>query len=148
MRMIVRVAVLALLGVAVQLSTAAAETAPAGTATVAGRWVGAKLRCQKEEGKLVRCGTPTSFTMALDPAGTGATSDDTLPKVFTWKWAGAGEIVVTPAGGGEEIKLFAVEQEDPDTLTFQAYVYLPTGDPNAPAESRYIHFVFDVSRAE
>jgi hypothetical protein len=125
----------------------AAEGAPAAKLQIAGRWAGAKLRCQKEENKLVRCGTPTSFAITLEETGRGTTPDESLPREFSWRWIGATEVSIAPADGGEEIKLFGLEQEDPDSLTFQAYVYLPTSDPNAPAESRYIHFVFDVTRA-
>jgi len=123
--------------------------APAGGAPrVVGHWTGAKLRCQKEEGKLVRCGTPASFEITFEAAGTGRTPDEYLPKTFTWRWVPPAEIVIAPTAGGEEIKLFGVEQEEADALTFQAYMYQQTEDPNAPAESRYIHFVFDVTRAE
>ena len=125
----------------------AADAAPAARPQIAGRWGGAKLLCQKDEGKLVRCGTPTSFQITFDDAGLGSTPDENLPREFTWRWAGTAEIVIAPVGGGGEIKIFGLEQEDPDSLTFQAYVYLPTADPNAPAESRYIHYVFDVTRA-
>jgi hypothetical protein len=130
---------------------AGAQGQPAGAAPGAlrinGSWTGARLRCQKDEGKLVRCGTPMPFTIAFTEAGTGHTPDDALPRSFTWRWLSATEVGVTPEGGGEEIKLFSVER-DGDMLTFQAYVFLPTVDPNAPAESRYIHFVFDVNLAE
>jgi hypothetical protein len=53
-----------------------------------------------------------------------------------------------PKAGGEETKLFSVEHQDESILTFQAYIYLPTADPSAPVEVRYIHYVFDVNRAE
>ena len=149
MRRLARVAALAaLLAIAGLQPAFAADAAPAATPMIAGHWKGAKLRCQKEESKLVRCGTPTPFEIRLDDSGTGRTADDSLPKSFTWRWTSGTEIAVTPAGGGDEIKLFSVEKEDEDTLTFQAYVYLPTGDPNAPAETRYLHFVFDVTRAD
>ena len=118
-----------------------------GTLRIAGRWTGARLRCQKDEGKLVRCGTPMPFTITFAEAGTGTTPDDSLPKSFTWRWLSANEIGVTPEGGGEEIKLFAVER-DAEMLTFQAYIYLPTADPGATAEERYIHYIFDVSADE
>ncbi len=138
------VAVLACGGVGYgQTPTAAA---PAAYPPIAGRWVGAKLRCQKDEGKLVRCGTPTGFEIRFGESGTGSTPDTTLPQEFSWRWLGAGELGVTPAGAGagDELKLFAVERDE-DALTFQAYVFLPTADPNAPAEARYIHYVFDVN---
>jgi hypothetical protein len=123
--------------------------APAGAAPgIGGTWTGAKLRCQKEEGKLVRCGTPTSFEITFADDGTGSTPDDSLPNEFSWHWNTPKEIGMTPKAGGEEIKLFGVEREDENALTFQAYVFLPTADPNAPAEARYIHFVFDVNRAD
>ena len=115
---------------------------------IGGRWTGAKLRCQKEVGKLVRCGTPMSFEITFADDGTGSTPDENLPKDFSWRWLAKNEIGMKPKAGGEEIKLFAVESEDETILTFQAYVYLPTADPNAPVEARYIHYVFDVSRAE
>ena len=118
-----------------------------GTLRIAGRWTGARLRCQKDEGKLVRCGTPMPFTITFAEAGTGTTPDDSLPKSFTWRWRAAKEIGVTAAGGGEEIKLFAVER-DADMLTFQAYIFLPTSEPGATAEESYIHFVYDVSLEE
>jgi len=152
-RYIVRIAALglspALLGIAgLHPAARAADAVPTGNLLIAGHWTGAMLRCQKEEGKLVRCGTPASFEIWLNDGGTGKTADDALPREFSWRWTSPTEIAVTPAGGGDEVKLFAVEQEEPDMLTFQAYVFLPTGDPDAPAESRYIHFVFDVTRAE
>jgi hypothetical protein len=125
----------------------AADGAPAAQLQIAGQWAGAKLRCQKEENKLVRCGTPTSFAITLEATGRGTTPDESLPREFTWKWIGATEVAITAADGSGEIKLFGLEQEDPDSLTFQAYVYIPTSDPNAPAGSSYIHFVFDVTRA-
>jgi len=123
--------------------------APAAVAPgIGGVWTGAKLRCQKEEGKLVRCGTPTPFEITFADDGTGSTPDESLPNEFSWHWNAPTEIGMTPKAGGEEIKLFGVEREDEGTMTFQAYVYLPTADPNAPAEVRYIHFVFDVNRAD
>jgi len=140
---------LALLGIAgLQPGAGAADAVPGGKARIAGHWAGAKLRCQKEEGALVRCGTPAPFEIWLDDAGKGKTADDALPREFSWRWTSETEIALTPAKGGDEIKLFAVEQEDPTMLTFQAYIFLPTVDPNAPAESRYLHFVFDVTLAE
>lgn len=126
-----------------------AAAAPAEPATwIKGHWTGAKLKCQKEENKLVRCGTPTSFEITFLENGTGTTPDENLPGEFTWRWTGAKEIAITPKGGGKEIKLFGVEHEDDRILTFQAYVYLPTVDPNAPVEVRYIHYIFDVNREE
>lgn len=113
-----------------------------------GRWTGAKLRCQKEEGKLLRCGTPMSFEITFADSGSGSTPDETLPQHFSWRWLADREIGLTPKEGGEEVKLFAVEREDETVMTFQAYVYLPTADPTAPAEARYIHYVFDVNRAD
>lgn len=140
-----------LLAVAVAVSPVrAAEpaAAPVGAnARIGGRWTGAKLRCQKEEGKLVRCGTPTPFEITFADDGTGTTPDENLPKEFSWRWLAANEIGMKPKAGGEETKVFAVEHED-SLLTFQAYVYLPAVDPTAPAEVRYVHYVFDVSRAE
>jgi hypothetical protein len=118
------------------------------SAKISGHWTGAKLRCQKEEGKMVRCGTPTPFEITFVDDGTGSTPDENLPKEFTWRWTGAKELGMTPKSGGKEIKLFGVEHEDESILSFQAYVYLPTADPDAPAEVRYIHYVFDVSRAQ
>lgn len=130
---------------------AALAIAPAaeaqGTLPVVGSWSGARLRCQKDEGKLVRCGTPAPFAVVFTDGGTGSTPDDSLPKSFTWRWLSATEIGVTPTGGGDEIKLFAVER-DAEMLTFQAYVYLPSADPAAKAEERYIHYIFDVSPDE
>jgi hypothetical protein len=141
-----------LLAALASVSPARAE-GPAGapaaaTPGIGGTWTGAKLRCQKEEGKLVRCGTPTPFEITFTDDGAGSTPDESLPEEFSWHWNAPKEIGMAPKAGGEEIKLFGVEREDADTLTFQAYVYLPTADPNAPAEARYIHFVFDVHRAE
>jgi hypothetical protein len=136
------VALAALLGLA---RPAAAQ--PAGAPVIAGRWTGAKLRCQKEEGKLVRCGTPAPFEITFTAEGTGTTPDESLPKSFAWRWLGEKEIGLTPSGGGEELKLFGVEADE-GTLTFQAYVFLPTSDPNVPAEARYIHYVFDVTPAK
>jgi hypothetical protein len=122
----------------------AGGSAPPGTLQITGSWTGAKLRCQKEEGKLLRCGTPMPCTITFAEGGTGATPDDSLPREFTWRWLAANEIGVTAAGGGEEIKLFSVER-DGDMLTFQAYIFLPTADPGATAEERYIHYIYDVS---
>jgi hypothetical protein len=84
------------------------------------------------------------FTIVFTAAGTGNTPDDSLPKSFTWRWLSANEIGVTAAGGGDEIKLFSVER-DGEMLTFQAYIFLPTSDPNASTEERYIHYIYDVS---
>jgi hypothetical protein len=144
---------LAALLVAVMLHAApAGAQAPSagaapGTLQVAGSWTGAKLRCQKEEGKLLRCGTPMPCTITFAEGGTGATPDDSLPREFTWRWLAANEIGVTASGGGEEIKLFSVER-DGDMLTFQAYIFLPTADPGATVEERYIHYIYDVSLDE
>ena len=132
-------------------SRAADAPAPAGAvadATISGHWTGAKLRCQKEEGKMVRCGTPAPFEITFAADGTGSTQDENLPKQFRWRWLAEKEIAITPDAGGDERKLFAVDHEDSDILSFQAYVFLPTDDPNEPAGVRYIHYVFDVSRAE
>lgn len=117
-------------------------------AHIEGKWTGAKLRCQKEENKLVRCGTPTPFEITFVASGTGTTPDENLPAEFTWRWTSDKEIVMTPKAGGKEIKLFGVEHEDERILTFQAYIYLPAADPNAPVEVRYIHYIFDVNRSE
>jgi hypothetical protein len=141
-------AVVALACAGAWLAGTAAAAPPADAQRLLGRWTGAKLRCQKEEGKLVRCGTPASFEITFAAAGAGTTPDESLPKAFTWRFVPPAEIFVVPAAGGDELKLFGVDQEDPDSLTFQAYMYQPTEDPNAPAESRYIHYVFDVTRAE
>ena len=132
---------------AVARAEGAGGSAPPGTVKITGNWTGAKLRCQKEEGKLLRCGTPAPFAITFDGVGTGTTAEESLPKAFSWRWLSDREIGITPAGGGEELKLFAVER-DGDMLTFQAYVFLPTVDPNAPIEARYIHYVFDVNLAE
>ena len=137
----------ALLGVLLAALTLAPVAAAQGTLPVTGSWSGARLRCQKDEGKLVRCGTPAPFTVVFTEGGTGTTPDDSLPKSFTWRWLSATEIGVTPEGGGEEIKLFAVER-DAEMLTFQAYIYLPSADPAAKAEESYIHYIFDVSPVE
>jgi len=115
---------------------------------IGGRWTGAKLRCQKEVGKLVRCGTPAAFEITFSDDGTGSTPDENLPQDFSWRWQATNEIIMKPKGGGEEFRLFAVEHETEAILTFQAYIYLPTADPTAPVEVRYIHYVFDVNRAE
>lgn len=146
-------AVALLLALAVLAAPGSAEAAGAGSPAAAGpnvegHWTGAKLRCQKEEGKLVRCGTPAPFEITFVAGGVGTTPDEYLPKEFAWRFLSPKEIGIAPKAGGEEVKLFAVEQEEADILTFQAYVFLPTIDPNAPAESRYIHYVFDVSRTE
>ena len=125
-----------------------AEKPVAVSTRIGGRWTGAKLRCQKEVGKLVRCGTPVSFEITFADDGTGSTPDENLPKDFSWRWLAANEIGMKPKGGGEETKLFSVEHQDEAILTFQAYIYLPTADPDAPVEVRYIHYVFDVNRAE
>ena len=125
-----------------------AQTPVAVNTRIGGHWTGAKLRCQKEVGKLVRCGTPAAFEITFADDGTGSTPDENLPKEFTWRWLATNEIGMQPKGGGEETKLFAVEHEEQTILTFQAYVYLPTADPTAPVEARYIHYVFDVNRAE
>ncbi|HEY5998171.1 MAG TPA: hypothetical protein VI078_02590, partial [bacterium] len=112
-----------------------------------GSWSGARLRCQKDEGKLLRCGTPAPVTIVFDEAGTGTTPDDSLPHSFTWRWLSANEIAIVPAGGGDEIKLFSVER-DSDALTFQAYIYLPTSGASAATEERYVHYIFDVTLDE
>ncbi len=115
---------------------------------ISGHWTGAKLRCQKEVGKLVRCGTPAPFEISFAEDGTGSTPDENLPKNFSWRWLAENEIGMKPKAGGEETKLFAVEREGKTIMTFQAYVYLPTADPTDPVEMRYIHYVFDVNLAE
>lgn len=126
-----------------------AVTVPAaGNPRIGGHWTGAKLRCQKEVGKLVRCGTPAPFEITFVDDGTGSTSDENLPQNFSWRWQAANEIVMKPEAGGEEFKLFSVEHPDDTILTFQAYIYLPTADPTAPVEVRYIHYVFDVNRVD
>jgi len=125
----------------------AASTAAIST-KIAGRWTGAKLKCSKEENKLVRCGTPAAFEITFTDEGTGTTPDESLPKEFTWRWLGPTEIAVTPVGGGNDIKLFGVEHEEAAILTFQAYVFLPTVEQDAPIEARYIHYVFDVNLAQ
>ena len=93
---------------------------------IGGHWTGAKLRCQKEVGKLVRCGTPAAFEITFADDGTGSTPDENLPQEFTWRWNAANEIGMKPKAGGEETKLFSVEHQDETILTFQAYIYLPT----------------------
>ena len=139
-------------GVAVVVPARAAEPtvdAPVAVNTrIGGHWTGAKLRCQKEVGKLVRCGTPVAFEITFADDGTGSTPDENLPQDFDWRWLAANEIGMKPKAGGEETKLFSVEHQDEAILTFQAYIYLPTADPTAPVEVRYIHYVFDVNRAE
>jgi hypothetical protein len=126
----------------------AADAPVAVNTRIGGHWTGAKLRCQKEVGKLVRCGTPAPFEISFADDGSGSTPDENLPQEFTWRWLTTNEIGLRPKAGGEETKLFSVEHQDETILTFQAYVYLPTADPSAPVEVRYIHFVFDVSLAE
>jgi len=143
----------ALLAATVFLSPVRAEEpavgAPVAASTrIGGHWTGAKLRCQKEVGKLVRCGTPAAFEITFADDGTGTTPDENLPKDFSWHWNAANEIGLKPKTGGEETKLFSVEHQDEAILTFQAYIYLPTTDPTAPVEVRYIHYIFDVNRAE
>lgn len=127
------------------------EAAPVAAAPVdheiAGLWTGAKLRCQKEEGKLVRCGTPNPFAITFAADGHGTSADDAFPKEFRWRWIAPTEIGILPTGATEELKLFGVEREE-TSMTFQAYIYPPASDPNQPSESRYIHFIFDVNRAE
>jgi len=126
-----------------------AVIAPAAVDTqIGGHWTGAKLRCQKEVGKLVRCGTPAPFEITFAKDGTGSTPDENLPQEFTWRWNAANEIGLKPKAGGEETKLFSVEHQEEAILTFQAYIYLPTADPSAPVEVRYIHYVFDVNLDE
>ena len=142
-----RVRAVALLAVALAVLAVAPGAPAQGTLPVAGSWSGARLRCQKDEGNLVRCGTPAPFTVVFTEGGTGSTPDDSLPKSFTWRWISADEIGVVPAGGGTEIKLFAVER-DAEMLTFQAYIYLPSADPSATAGEHYIHYIFDVSLDE
>lgn len=144
LRALALVAAAALLSAAPAAAQESTPGASPGALRVDGSWTGARLRCQKEEGKLLRCGTPMPFTIVFTEKGTGTTPDDSLPKSFTWRWLKANEIGVTPAAGGEEIKLFSVER-DADMLTFQAYIFLPTSDPYAATEERYIHYVYDVS---
>ena len=142
-----------LLAAATGAAPARAEGPPAAAPVavdtrIGGHWTGAKLRCQKEVGKLVRCGTPAPFEITFADDGTGSTPDENLPQDFTWRWLSGNEIAMKPKAGGEETKLFAVEHAEETILTFQAYIYLPTADPTAPVEVRYIHYVFDVSLAE
>ena len=152
-RHVLAAALLAVAGVVVPArAEGPAAEVPAAPAVVntriGGHWTGAKLKCQKEVGKLVRCGTPAAFEITFADDGTGSTPDENLPKEFAWRWLAQNEIGMKPKAGGEETKLFAVEHEEQTILTFQAYVYLPTADPTAPVEARYIHYVFDVNRAE
>lgn len=153
MRLLLHAFTAVLLAAAAGVVSARAE-GPAVAAPVAvnprigGHWTGAKLRCQKEVGKLVRCGTPSPFEITFADDGTGSTPDENLPRVFSWRWMSPNEIGMKPKAGGEEFKLFSVEHQDEAILTFQAYIYLPTADPTAPVEVRYIHYVFDVNRAE
>ena len=152
MRLCVHAIVVALIAAAAVVP-ARAEGPPAAApaavnAPIGGHWTGAKLRCQKEVGKLVRCGTPAAFEITFADDGTGSTHDENLPQEFSWRWNAANEIGLKPKAGGEEIKLFSVEHLDEAILTFQAYIYLPTADPTAPVEVRYIHYIFDVNRAE
>ena len=153
MRLYVHTFAAALLAATAIVSPVRAEgpavAAPAAVNTpIGGHWTGAKLRCQKEVGKLVRCGTPAAFEITFANDGTGSTPDENLPQDFSWRWNAANEIGLKPKAGGEETKLFSVEHQDEAILTFQAYIYLPTADPSAPVEVRYIHYVFDVNRAE
>ncbi len=152
MKLLLRTFAAALLAVAVVVPARAEGPAVAAPAAVNqridGHWTGAKLRCQKEVGKLVRCGTPSPFEITFADNGTGSTPDENLPKDFSWRWLAKNEIGMKPKAGGEEFKLFSVEHQDEAILTFQAYIYLPTADPTAPVEVRYIHYVFDVNRAE
>lgn len=124
-----------------------AGEASAANPDIIGHWTGAKLRCQKEEAKLVRCGTPTPFEITFTADGHGSTPEETFPQEFTWRWISPKEIVITAAGGKDEFRLFSVEREDP-SLTFQAYIYPLETDPNQAGESRYIHYIFDVNRVE
>ena len=73
----------ALLGVLLAALALPLLAAAQGTLPVTGSWSGARLRCQKDEGKLVRCGTPAPFAVVFTDAGTGSTPDDSLPKSFT-----------------------------------------------------------------
>lgn len=152
MRLLLQLIAAALLAAAVVVPARAEGPAVAVPAVVnpriGGHWTGAKLRCQKEVGKLVRCGTPAPFEITFVDDGTGSTPDENLPQNFSWRWQAANEIIMKPLAGGEEFKLFSVEHQDDAILTFQAYIYLPTADPTAPVEVRYIHYVFDVNRAE
>ena len=153
MRLYVHTFAAALLAATAIVSPVRAEgpavAAPAAVNTpIGGHWAGAKLRCQKEVGKLVRCGTPAAFEITFADDGTGSTPDENLPQEFSWRWNAANEIGLKPKAGGEETKLFSVEHQDESILTFQAYIYLPTADPTAPVEVRYIHYVFDVNRDE
>lgn len=127
---------------------AAEPAAPTAEFRISGRWTGSKLRCQKEEGKLVRCGTPLPFEIAFAEDGSGTTSDENLPGEFSWRWSAPEEIILTPKAGGREIRLFGVEHEAESSMTFQAYIFLPPVDPEAPAGTRYIHYIFDVNRAQ
>jgi hypothetical protein len=140
----------AALALALLLGAAApgrADDAPAAHPDIAGRWTGSKLRCQKEEGKLVRCGTPSPFAVTFAADGKGTCPDELFPREFTWSWVSPTEIAVSAPGLKEPFKLFGFERED-TMMTFQAYVFLPTSDPNLPAEARYLHYVFDLNRAE
>ena len=134
---------------------AAGEGPPAVEATadqaehedISGSWAGAKLRCRKEEGKAVRCGKPEAFNVVFHPDGTGESADEKFPRAFSYRWASPTEIVVTPDDGGDDLKLFQLTMDE-GFLTFQAYIYLPTENPDLPAEVNYIHYIFDVSRAD
>lgn len=114
---------------------------------ISGSWMGAKLRCRKEEGKAVRCGKPEQFDVTFNGDGTGTSRDEKFPTSFTYSWTAETELTIRPQPDGEELKLFQLEQEE-GFLTFQAYIYLPSDDPNLPAEVNYIHYIFDVSRTE
>jgi len=152
-RWCVRTAAAALLAavafvVPVRAAEPAVDALGAVNTRIEGHWTGAKLRCQKEVDKLVRCGTPAAFEITFADDGTGSTPDENLPQDFSWRWLATNELGMKPRAGGEEFKLFGVEHEEEAILTFQAYIYLPTADPDAPVEVRYIHYIFDVNRDE
>lgn len=117
------------------------------TLRIDGSWRGAKLRCRKEEGKAVRCGKPEPFEVEFNEDGTGSSADERFPTAFTYRWLSPTEIVVVPDDGSEELKLFQLELAE-GFLTFQAYIHLPSDNPDLPAEVNYIHYIFDVAHAE
>lgn len=120
----------------------AGET-PGAEPRIEGRWTGSKLRCQKEEDRLVRCGTPSPFLITFQADGRGATEGGSLPQSFLWRRADGGRVLLEPAAGGQALELFGFES-DGEMLTFQAYVFLPASDAELPPEARYIHYIFDV----
>lgn len=112
-----------------------------------GEWIGARLLCRKEEDNAVRCGKPVSFSVRFGEDGMGSSTDEHFPNAFTVRWKTKSELILTSVPEGQELTLFQFEIQE-GFLTFQTYIYLATQDSEAPKESNYIHYIFDVHRLQ